>query len=226
VIEIEKQSGEGKKVRLFDKIGRPTHFKPVLQISDEEIEKAWKELSAHLFRFNITVGVCSPNISLKELYRFVTEELFEHQMDDINMPGMIHGFIYDEFYPDAIYDNARMAIEDCIYYILCKQPIELVYPFRCNKLRLNNHYPLTGNELKQLVNKFKERYDDLELKNIIDVDCVVNEKQSQVKGRYLLAASTGVEKYELWGDWKVILEPDPEIGNWHITEIYIENLSF
>ncbi len=87
IIEFEKQFEEHKIIKILDKIERPDHFKPVDEIPDDEIEGAWDELDEYLQKYGIQLSVCSPNISKRELYRFTTEELFDHEMDDMNLPG-------------------------------------------------------------------------------------------------------------------------------------------
>lgn len=101
IIEFEKQFELNKKIKVFEKIGKPQHFKLVNEIFDAEIEKAWQTLSAHMSDYGIQLSACSPKVTSRELYRFATEELFELEIDDIDIPGMMNGFIYDEFYPDV-----------------------------------------------------------------------------------------------------------------------------
>lgn len=226
VIEFEKQFDERKTIKVFDKIGRPGHFKPVSEIADDGINQAWNELSDYLSEYNIHLDVCSPNISPRELYRFTTEELFEQEMEDISIPGMMHGFIYDEFYPDPVYDNSRAAEDDCIRYILQKRPLEWTHNFREKNLCLNDHFPLTIEEFSKLANNFKNAYDDIEIDEIKSFETVVNEKDSFVKGYYKMAATADKEVYQLSGNWRVVFERDEELGYWYINEVQIEGIQF
>ena len=226
IAEFEKQSENHRSIRLFDKIEKPAHFKPVAEIQDEEMDAAWKELSGYLNKYQISLDVCSPNISTRELYRFTTEELFKHEMDDMNIPGMMHGFIYDEFHPDPVYDNTKIATEDCINYILEKRPIEWTHHFRNENLRLNQHFPLTIDQFKNIVNQFKLAYDELEINEIAGPHCVVNEKDSLVSGTYKITATVAKETITLSGQWKVLFEWDEELGYWYITEVNIEGIAF
>lgn len=226
IAEFEKQSENPKSIRLFDKIERPAHFKPVAEIADEEMDSAWERLSGYLNKYQISLDVCSPNISTRELYRFTTEELFEHEMDDMRIPGMMHGFIYDEFHPDPVYDNSKAATEDCINYILESRPIEWTHHFRNDNLRLNQHFPLTIDQFKNIVNQYKLAYNDLEINKIADPFCIVNAKESWVTGTYLVTATVAKEKITLSGQWKVIFELDEELGYWYITEVDIEGIAF
>jgi len=226
VLEFEKQFEEHKTIKVFDKIGRPNHFKPVSEIADEKINEAWDELNNYLGEYDISLDVCSPNISCRELYRFTTEELFEYEMDDITIPGMMHGFIYDEFYPDPLYDNSVAAQDDCIRYILQKEPMQWTHHFRTQNLQFNDHFPLTIEELINLTDNFKNAYDDIEVDEIKTLETVVNEKYSFVAGSFQITATCDKNVYPLAGNWKVDFERDDESGYWYIIEVKIEGIDF
>jgi hypothetical protein len=226
VMEFEKQFENRKRIKVFDRIERPTHFLPVAEIPDDRIDEAWKELLAHMNQYGVNVEVCSPNVSKRELYRFTLEELFECEMDDINIRGMMHCFIYDEFHPDPVYDNTRTAVENCINYILEKQPMEWAYSFRDDNLRLNQHYPLNTDELLTRINNFKEQYDEIVLKKVEVLNCTVDKNESCVNGLYTLMLSNGGETQVLDGNWKVLFALEEDTGYWNIYELQIEKIDF
>lgn len=226
IMAFEQQAANPKYIKLYDKIKRPTHFKPVLEIGDNEIEKAWDELAAHLHKYGVMVDVCSPNISTRELYRFVTEELFEYEMNDMDLPGMMSSFIYDEFYPDPYYDNTRVATEECINYILEKDPLEWTHNFHHDNLQLNQHSLLTLEDLKTIVNRFKAAYDNLEIIELKETGCTVDEDSSDVCGSYVVNAVTGNDTLTLSGKWVVNFERDTDLGYWFIKAVNIEGICF
>lgn len=226
IIEFEKQYNEEKTIRVFDKIEKPVHFKPVAEIPDEAIDKAWEELSNYLEGYSINLYVCSPNISNKELYRFVTEELFEEEMIDMDIPGMMHEFTYDEFHPDWNYENTLTATEECMKYILQKEPMEWTHHFRKNNLQLNQHSSLTEEEFLIIVNMFKLAYDDLAIEELNDLKCIVNPEESWVSGTYSVLAFSGKESCMLSGKWKVVFEKDESIGYWYINNVQVEGINF
>jgi hypothetical protein len=47
----------------------------------------------------------------RELYRFITEELFYHETDNMKMPGWVTHFTYEEFHPNHEYDLRRSCTE-------------------------------------------------------------------------------------------------------------------
>lgn len=226
IIDFEKQFEEHKTIKLFDKIERPEHFKPVNEIPDEEIDNAWNELKEYLHNYGIELGVCSPNIINRELYRFTTEELFNHEMDDMNIPGMMSCFTYDEFYPDHEYENKTTAVEECIQPMLENKPFEWMHHFRNENLRLNDNYPLSPEEFKNLVNLFKKSYEDILLEEMDEPVCVMSEKVCNVKGNYSMKASLPQEDIILEGNWSVDFDIDEELGYWYIINVKVEGINF
>jgi len=226
IIAFEKQEADPKYIKVYDKIKQPTHFKPVDEIADEDIESAWEDLAGYMNKYDINLSVCSPNISDRELYRFATEELFNHDTNDIHYPGMKTYFTYDEFYPDPYYENTQAATDECIMYILQQDLMEWTHHFRKENLRLNNHYPITHGKLKEIVNQFKSAYDRITISQLTDTECIVDEDISTVKGMYEITATTSNETIQLSGAWQVNFEKDKDLGYWYINAIDIEEINF
>jgi hypothetical protein len=224
IMAYEKQAAERKMIKVFDRIERPTHFKPVNEIPDTEIENAWDELDIYLNKYHIDLAVCSPNISNRELYRFATKELFEYEMNDIFIPGCMTCFTYDEFYPDHKYDNTRHAVEYCINIILEKDPVTWIPLMPSENLRINDHYPLTETEFKAIVNRFKEAHDDITINEVKDIDFSMNEKSCQVKGMYDINTKLQSEEIPLKGNWMVEFNWDGTF--WEVVNVQIEGINF
>lgn len=226
IMAFEEQSKNPKYIKVYDRIGRPAHFKPVAEITEGDMQSEWEKLLEHLYRYHISLDVCSPNITVRELYRFTTEELFEYEMDDMNVPGMMSNFIYDEFHPDPIYDNGRMAVDDCIKLILCKRPLEWTLGFCEENLKLNNNFPLTIDELKEHVNRFKDFFDELEWTDVTCTSCTVQNAESMAMGTYNAEALVNSEEMTMSGNWIIYMKWNDEIGYWYITSVSIEGLEF
>ena len=226
VMEFEKQFEEQKTIKVFDKIERPNHFKPVNEIPDDEIENAWNNLDEYLRKYSIELSVCSPNISDRELYRFTTEELFDHEMDDMNVPGMMSCFTYDEFYPDYKYDNTRHAVEDCIEVILKKKHFDWMPLLKKENLRINDHYPVSEKEYINLINRFKDAYEDIQLQEMNDPVCTIEGNSCYVKGNYDVTLTFSSEEIFINGEWMVEYEFDEDFGFWEIANVQVEGINF
>jgi hypothetical protein len=226
IMEFERQFEQHKTIKIGDKIGRPAHFKPVADIPDSEIGDAWKKLSQHLQQHGITLDACSPNITPRELYRFTQEELFEYEITDMNIPGMMQGFIYDEFHPDYVYDNTRAAIEYGMKQLLSKTPVEYLFAFSRANLRLNNHHSLSEDQFKILINQFKEAYDEIGEPEISHADCMIDRNICVVKGEYSVTATLSGEPIHLSGKWLAEFELHQELGYWYIHTMVVEGIQF
>lgn len=218
--EFEKQFAEHKTIKVFDKIGRPAHFKSVAEIPDEEIAKAWGDLSDYLGEYGISLGVCSPNISKRELYRFAIEELFVYEMDDMNIPGMIHGFIYDEFHPDLVYDNSRLVEQNLFRDIFRKEDLFHEIDYDKENFVFNSKLYEKRELFIEMINRFKSLFDEIELLECNVISCRVGETDCEVKGNYKASAKTESDEIIFEGDFKVELILN-EFEYWYFKKIQI-----
>src|SRR5436189_1900579 len=221
VIEFERQFSSGRTITVFEKIGSPQHFKRESEIQDGEIERAWENLSAYMGRHGVQLSACSPRVTVRELYRFTTEELFNHETDDISIPGMMTGFIYDEFYPDAEYDNARTATHECIQRIFCKEPLEWMHYFS-KELRFNDHFPVTRDDLKNKINRFKDTYDEIELEEVNVDSTKLSDWSCVVKGAYAARLNVQRKQTVRKGSWEVQFVLDEQFDDWSIKNVQIQ----
>lgn len=226
VMEFEKQYANPSFITVFEKINKPDHFKPVAEISDDDIEKELEKLLDYFEQFDINLDVCSPNIKPREIYRFATEELFNEKMEDFNIPGMIFHFVYDEYHPDPVYENAKIATHNCLAEILSSHPMEYMFWFRRERLQLNEHRDLTVDQFKEKIQLFKDSYDFIADPDFTKVECHVEGNLSFVKGLYMLQVHLNNEVIELSGKWLVNIEKDPVTNCWDVVSVQVEGVRF
>ncbi len=223
VMEFEKQFDEQKRIRVYDKIERPTHFKPSPELSDDELDDEWEKLSDHLAQYSIFLDVCSPNIPNRELYRFTLEELFDHEIDDINIPGFGTNFIYDEFHPDPLYECGRMVQNDLIESIFRAEPMFSEYSYSRDKIELNG-LSMDYDEFYRRLKQFKSLYSGFNL-----IECTV--EKSELIGQSCIV--TGIYRAETWtegdmsffnGNFSVECVTD-ELAYWVMKRITIEDFN-
>lgn len=221
---FEKQFAERKTIKVFDKIGRPAHFKPVAEIPDEEIEKAWEELSDYLDKYGISLDVCSPNISKRELYRFAIEELFEHETDDMDLPGWTTNFIYDEFHPDPVYDNSRLVEQDLLHDIFRKEDLFCEIHYAKEGFVFNSQPYDDFKIYSEKINRFKSLFDEIELQDFNIAYCKVDGADCEVKGNYKAFAKNEENEIFYEGDFQVkLIQKDFEY--WYIKNIQIDGFN-
>ncbi len=210
IMAIEAQFDAGKKIKLYDKIDRPTIFKPVAEITEAELGSAVDSLLSWLSEYNISVSVDSPNVSLMEFYRFITEELFQFEMDDTGDTDWVSTFSYDSFHPDLLYESETVAIDDCISLILQKEEVEFLDFFETGNIRLNNHFPLSIKQFSDHIDKFKSAYRDIALIDISTISCLADGPACIVRGTFCVQLSLLNEKIIKHGKWLVLLTTDED----------------
>ena len=225
IIAFNEFSQNPSQTTVFQKIGSPEHFKPVDEISDTEIEQAWEELSDYMENYGISLDKCSPNITVRELYKFTVEELFQHEMDDLDLPGWTTNFIYDEFHPDHVYDNIRLVTEDILPDIFREEEVENTIHYAKNNIRLNEHEDLSDEALKIIINRFKAAFDKLDLNEVENVICEIEKNECSVSGQYAANGYSGDLKMEWNGNFHVSLKFLDEFGYWYVTNVQIEGLA-
>ena len=102
-IEAFEQSYQNAdRIVLFEFINRPD-FSKVNAIPDAQITAELDRIMNILNENGIQLDTLC-DVEEREIYRFVTEELFVYEMDNMRIPGMMNCFIYEEFHPNHEYD--------------------------------------------------------------------------------------------------------------------------
>ena len=102
IYAFEAQFKNAKRIKIYDALGRPPYEK-VDGLSEEEVAKALAEIELRMDKRGIALDCCC-DYDKRVIYQFITEELFECEMDDIEVPGMVCHFIYEEYHPNHEHD--------------------------------------------------------------------------------------------------------------------------
>jgi len=112
--EFERQFENAAQVPLREFLGSPS-TRPLADIPPFELETELNGLLDLLAEQGVVVDFLR-EVEDAEAYRFITEELFNEEIDDIRVPGMVLHFIYEEFHPgddeDADLDDIAGIAED------------------------------------------------------------------------------------------------------------------
>lgn len=100
--QFENSYAKSKRIMIYDFVGKP-RYKPENEISETEIKFELKKILNLLCQKGIGIDtICK--VDDRELYRFITEELFLEETDDMMIEGMTRNFIYEEFHPNHEHD--------------------------------------------------------------------------------------------------------------------------
>jgi hypothetical protein len=111
VLAFEEQYQNRKMIKVYDLVGQPS-FKSVALLNGEELKVELERLLLHMREKKVNLDVLGiyPD---EVVYRFITEELFEHETDDMQAVGITQNFIYEEFHP-----NHKIDLEEAAMHFL------------------------------------------------------------------------------------------------------------
>lgn len=98
VLDFEHAYANANQVRVYDFIGRPPFRQPT-SLNDNELELAIEQLCSTMGARNIAIDF-DADYDLRTKYDFLVNELFELQIDDVCIPGLITHFAYEHFHPN------------------------------------------------------------------------------------------------------------------------------
>ena len=107
VQQFEESFDNAKPVTIYECIGQPM-FKKVDELIPEEVKEELKKILELLHAKNIILDV-QGQYELSVIYSFITEELVQQQIREVDFPGYIHSFTYEEFHPNHAIDIGNTA---------------------------------------------------------------------------------------------------------------------
>lgn len=154
--KFEEELARRKKVLVYNLVGRP-EYKLVDAIPDEDIHEELGKLKDLLLKHFITVDTVA-RVEDRELYRFITEEIFREETNDFHIEGMITCFIYEEYHPNHDYD-IRNRCTEFIYHVLDKsREWAPDYLGLADEVQANNGVILTKKQATRKIIHFRESF--------------------------------------------------------------------
>ncbi|MBP6335908.1 MAG: hypothetical protein KA444_10600 [Bacteroidia bacterium] len=202
-----------KSIQVYDFIGRP-EYKLLTAIPEASLSDELKRLLDILADNQVFIDTIY-EVEEAELYRFITEEFFFEETDDIRIEGMMHCFIYEEFHPNDPKDINRM----------CNEILERVFDKKSNLDGLDfslaerveiDHKVLKKKDFIKKLNEIREFFGSLNLVSLVinsvlvdsDTACAKYEIEysSKVEGVDKLVSHSGEGEFGLineYGSWSV-----------------------
>lgn len=225
ILDLGQQEVLAKDMTVFEILGRPQHFPSVGQMGEQRMEEMLQDLLRYMAERGMEVTVFSPNVTRRELYRFITEELFPRRMLHMPVPGMVTCFIYDEFHPDYAYENERAAVGECLGEIFCIGEMRWTFHY-AQLVSLNQYRSLSIDAFRRRVNTFKEMYEEIEPLTMEVTDSRIAGEVGIVEGRYMIRFTTATEQHVLEGRWTIRFHFREDLDMWMIDDIQVEGIGF
>lgn len=228
--EFEKQFDNAKRTTVWEYINRPS-YKTKDELKPHEISKELERLFELMGENNIALDTLC-EVEDAELYRFITEELFQHEMDDIRIPGMMSCFTYEEFHP-----NAKLDIEQAIDYFfkMTMGKMENIGGTGYDMLYVDieNQRDSVGNKIDKQkivdsVNNFLDSFDKFEIVTYNEKHFEINQEKTDAKVTFAIhykgIYENSSEIYDFKGDGCFKLKPS-KYGGWEMYHVDLPGLT-
>ncbi|MBK9228574.1 MAG: hypothetical protein IPL67_16360 [Ignavibacteria bacterium] len=193
IYEFEKSFAEHKRIKIYDYIGRP-EYRNVSEIPTEEVATELDRVMDLLLQHNIELStLCDYEDDV--IYKFITEELFQLEIDEIRIEGMMTCFIYEEFYPNYEYDLRNHAL-DFIHDLLSEN---LRMEFFCHLLEHQVEFQGSKhliNDFSMIVMMFRESCGPFSINdlNVDEISFSLETGEAIVNGRLSYNNSSGKQE--------------------------------
>jgi hypothetical protein len=228
--EFEKQFDKAKTITVWEYMDKPS-FKTKDELKPHEISKELERLFELMAESNIALSTLC-EVDDVELYRFITEELFQHEMDDIQIPGMMSCFTYEEFHP-----NAKLDIEQAVEYLfemtLGKMKNVSGTGYDLLYIGTDNFKDSDGNSIEKQrvidsINNFLNSFDSFEVVTYDEKTFEINREETDAKVTFTIhfrgLYKNNSETYDFRGDGCFKLKPG-EYGGWEMYHIDLPGLT-
>jgi len=228
--EFEKQFDNAKRTTVWEYMNKPD-YKKKDELKPHEISNELNRLFELLAENNISLSTLC-EVEDAELYRFITEELFQHEMDDIRIPGMMSCFTYEEFHP-----NAKLDIEEAIDYFfrMTMAKMENIGGDGYDLLYVDtdNHKDSDGNKIDKqkvidCINNFLDSFDSFEVVTYNEKTFEINQEKTDAKVTFTIhfkgLFENSSETCDFKGDGCFKLKPSKYDG-WEMYHIDFPGLS-
>ena len=115
MMAFEDNSKNPEYTTVYEKIGSPL-YKKISELSKEEISTALENIIISMEEHGVSLDICDGPYPDEVIYTFITEELFEHEIEKESMFGGGWHFIYEEFYPNDKADIEKNTHEFLMHW--------------------------------------------------------------------------------------------------------------
>jgi hypothetical protein len=153
--EFERQFENVQRCSVRELLGFP-EFKPLDQIPVEQLEHELDKARDLLSRHRLVID-CLAVVSPGDLYRFITTELLDQEVDNVRIEGWDTCFIYEDFHPNDEYDAKSMA-EHFLWDLFERNEEEVLNDFSQVELRGPTGRPIGYDAMRDIIRSFYATY--------------------------------------------------------------------
>jgi len=181
IYNFETMSKDAGSISVYEFINKP-EFKTIDKLNKEEISSELDRLFKIMEENGIALDtLCDYDDEV--IYKFITEELFREETNNIRIEGMRHCFIYEEFHPNHEFD-LKSSVDDFIHALFEKRWDKEFSKFILHeKIKFRNNVYERDTFADNIIN-FQDAYVDAEIisKEILNTEFDTEKGEAEVKG--------------------------------------------
>lgn len=199
---FEEASQNPTYIKVQEKLGNPA-FPAAETLEDHEVESELNNLMELLGLHDIALDILG-EYEDRVIYQFITEELFEFEMEVIDVPGMVTNYIYEDFHPNPLLD-ARDALVEMLNGLAEEHEEEKVhfYTWRFHEDGITNRNGnwLDSDEIDKRYKALQLTISSLQIEKISEeeVEWVTKDEAvytAHIRYRYKMNSETGWQEFD------------------------------
>lgn len=211
-------------IKIYDFIGEPL-YNHVHDLSDKEIPKELKKLLKMLAKKGIVVDTLS-GVPDREMYRFVTEEIFKQEIQNIRMPNWTIHLIYEEFHPSDEFDIKNQA-GHALAFMFDKAFTNADFVFT-EEMKSDIGLSMDREELIEKIDTFKLGFNQMQFTGAefkrIDIDEQTHSAQVLVIAEYRTQTQKGRRFKVETSEVHMTLTRDADTQFWMVSQLMSDKL--
>lgn len=222
VLEFEKTYSQSAQTSVFNILHQPV-VRNLRTIKRNELKSELKKL-LDLYNANNIAIDCISEVNDRDLYRFLSEELMQHEMDDFALPGWITHFIYEEFHPNDKHDLESLT-NDFIKSVLSNDKEFRFYETSVHEtMKSKGKKNISSPKAIQLIEAFRNSYDHFGTCKISIGEVLFSKKRAAVKAHVTYKATLDHTELLFQGD-AFLKFMNREPGFWVVSQFSIPGFS-
>lgn len=196
VFEFERAWKDMKTVKVFDFIGKP-EIKKSSSVKKNMLPIETEKLLAVLAEHNIEVD-CICEVDDRDFYKFLSEELMDHEMNDFKAEGWTTHYTYEEFHPNDEHDLHSLT-KDFIESILSRE-WDFYETYLDKKIKTKKEKFISKREAISKIEAFRKSFDRFEKRQISIDELLFTKKKASVKATVSYNATLDANQIQFDGE--------------------------
>jgi len=213
----QRRQHAAPKQTVYELLGKP-EYNHVNDLSDKEIKKTVPILLRKLMRKRVR-AVSLIGIDDKEMYRFITEDVFKKEVQIPKGTWTLVNLIYEDFYPSDRTDVTLLCHD--LFNSIFEYPLSFIRDVFAEDLKNELGLSTDPEELKERIMVFKEQYCQIRFREdtFRDIEIDGNTATVFANVEYDIQPAKGRKFKKTECEIEVALIKNEEDKHWYISQI-------